>query len=92
MSKHEPSPARPADGYSPLGDSPGYGDPIGPEEIPPPFDTPDVQRPTAYPRNGASGVCRCGRDVGFVCGTNGPGPGTWWHQDDDTACPATPGR
>ncbi|MEU9405535.1 hypothetical protein AB0E08_07510 [Streptomyces sp. NPDC048281] len=46
--------------------------------------------PIRYPANGAGGVCPCDRAVTYICGTNGPAPGTWWHTDDDTPCPATP--
>lgn len=44
--------------------------------------------PIRYPENGAPGTCRDDRPVTYVCGTNGPGPGTWYHQDDSTPCRA----
>ncbi|MCX4799615.1 hypothetical protein OG497_37810 [Streptomyces sp. NBC_01242] len=34
--------------YAPLGDSPGYADPVDPADIPPPFDTPDVRHLAPY--------------------------------------------
>lgn len=46
--------------------------------------------PTYYPANGTSGTCRHDRAVTYVCGTNGPGPGTWFHKDDSTPCPSKP--
>lgn len=51
--------------------------------MPEPLDFPEAPM---YPANGARGVCRDRRNVRYVCGTNGPGPGTWWHADDHTPC------
>lgn len=42
-----------------------------------------------YPDNGATGTCRNGQPVRWICGTNGRGPGAWWHADGDR-CTATP--
>lgn len=43
---------------------------------------------TYYPDNGASGRCRNGQPVRWICGTS-RGPGAWWHANADR-CTATP--
>lgn len=50
-----------------------------------PTPTPVPPPAPIYPRNGASGICRCGEKVTYIGGTNGPG--TWYHKSPWQACP-----
>ncbi|WP_133169183.1 hypothetical protein, partial [Streptomyces sp. MH60] len=49
--------------YRPLGDSPGYGNPIDPADIPPPFETPTGARYTPAAADRADYAPRTADDV-----------------------------